>query len=139
MRRIELVWAHTKGNVGRQYDQETTFSTVGIRLDNEFEKLGRDGSVIERIINHVRKIEKRFVNDCEGEDRQDSLEADDKDSDDDDLKEIGIDASGSSKDNAIRLDPPSDVSSDGWDSSASECMDSEEDDETSSLESEDAS
>jgi transposase len=39
---IELVWAITKGDVGRQYDINTTFSDVLVRLKKAFKDLSSD-------------------------------------------------------------------------------------------------
>jgi len=40
---IELVWALVKGNVGRQYNSDTTLSLVYGRLMEEFKKLEENG------------------------------------------------------------------------------------------------
>ena len=41
---IELVWAHIKGNIGRQYSVDTTLQIVLQRLETQFHRLYTNGS-----------------------------------------------------------------------------------------------
>lgn len=68
---IELLWAHIKRGVGRQYSSATTLSDVKVRLDAEFELLytTEGNSLIERIISSVERTISKF----EEEIRQEEL------------------------------------------------------------------
>lgn len=47
---IELVWAHMKNTVARQYSYKTTLDDVRFRLNREFEKLLTEegGELVEK-------------------------------------------------------------------------------------------
>lgn len=73
---IELVWAHIKGNVGRQYSKGTTLAQVKSRLDGEFERLNSEEGnvVIDKIISHVDGIVGKILNEIQINDEQDASE-----------------------------------------------------------------
>ncbi|OQR85769.1 hypothetical protein ACHHYP_11409 [Achlya hypogyna] len=50
---IEMVWTYTKGRVGRQYCNNTTFQYVKDRLTHEFATL--PGKIISDCVNHTNK------------------------------------------------------------------------------------
>ncbi|OQR85648.1 hypothetical protein ACHHYP_11603 [Achlya hypogyna] len=50
---IEMVWAYTKGRVGRQYCNNTTFQDVKDRLAHEFATL--PDKIIRDCVNHMNK------------------------------------------------------------------------------------
>jgi transposase len=52
---IELLWAHVKGAVGRQYDENTTLSMVKERLIDAFNETSSE--LVDKIIAHCVKIE----------------------------------------------------------------------------------
>lgn len=59
---IEKVWAKIKGDVGRQYDSNTTFALVHKRLLEAVDNASKDFALIERIIDHVDEEIKKFSN-----------------------------------------------------------------------------
>ena len=66
---IELVWALVKGNVGRQYNIESSLQLVYQRLLKEFENLERDGQVvINKMIESCARTSKKFYDELEDDD-----------------------------------------------------------------------
>lgn len=86
---IELIWAIIKGNVGRQYDMNTTFAIVKERLDAEFCKLQTDQgkTSIEKCIKKALKIIESFYDELEDEEGTEGNVSDYSDSD----SEVGSD------------------------------------------------
>lgn len=76
---IELLWAHVKGAVGRQYDEHTTLAKVKERLIAAFNETS--SAIVSKIIDHCVKIE------CKMRDEVDIISSfsddDEGDSDDD--------------------------------------------------------
>jgi hypothetical protein len=71
---IELVWALIKGNVGRQYDINTTLTIVYNRLMREFQKLQQSGhESINGMIEKCATVAKKFY------DKMDEEEGDESD------------------------------------------------------------
>jgi hypothetical protein len=60
MQPIELVWAQVKGAVAMQYSEDTTFKDVGVRLHEQFTKLGQEGHRVDKIYRHVDHIEDAY-------------------------------------------------------------------------------
>jgi len=58
---IELLWAHVKRAVGRQYDDQTNLKLVQERLENKFKKLDRNPEPIGKFFRHVHEIEQRLI------------------------------------------------------------------------------
>jgi transposase len=58
---IEMLWAKIKGDVGRQYNTNTTFAMVHERLLRAVDNASKDFALIERIIGHVDKAVERFA------------------------------------------------------------------------------
>lgn len=67
---IELVWAHIKGAVGRQYTAGTKLADVKARLDVEFAKLEQPQGcdLVGRIISSVDRVIDRFMKEMQEED-----------------------------------------------------------------------
>lgn len=67
---IELVWSQVKGEVGRQYDEDTTLEVVLRRLQQAFNKLEKEPHRVQRLYDHVRKIEASYrrVDDSDDDD-----------------------------------------------------------------------
>jgi len=96
---IELVWALVKGNVGRQYSNDTTLEIVYQRLVAEFGKLQRDGShsisgMIKKSVAVMEKFYSEFPMDEAVEmlaAENDDFDAEEKQDDesDDDSDELG--------------------------------------------------
>jgi hypothetical protein len=57
---MELVWALIKGNVGRQYNENTTLTLVYERLMAEFQRLEQSGH--ESVAGMIEKCAARIVN-----------------------------------------------------------------------------
>jgi len=58
---IKLLWALVKGNVGRQYSNETTLKIVHQRLKAEFARvLGEGNDVVDGMIRKCAKLSKQF-------------------------------------------------------------------------------
>jgi hypothetical protein len=81
---IELVWALVKGNVGRQYSNQTTLDLVYERLMHEFNQLeDRGHRSINGMIEKCASLAAQFHGEIEQEDHQlDDDEPDDGSSDD---------------------------------------------------------
>jgi hypothetical protein len=50
-----MLWVYVKGNVGRQYNSNTTFEDVRTRIIDEFDALWTKSHLVNRIIAHVDK------------------------------------------------------------------------------------
>jgi hypothetical protein len=76
---IELVWALLKGNVGRQYSNQTTLDMVYERLMHEFNVLEDTGhrSINGMIENKCAALALQFHGEIEQEDQLDDDEPDD--------------------------------------------------------------
>jgi hypothetical protein len=94
---IELVWALIKGNVGRQYNNETTLKIVHDRLMHEFDELEASGhDSVAGMIEKCARVAKVFydrqqeeegdevVSDSEEEGEEDGGSENGYDDDDDD-------------------------------------------------------
>lgn len=57
---IELAWAYIKGNVGRQYSNETTLKMVHDRLMLEFTRLADDHGAVLGMIDKCSTLAKKF-------------------------------------------------------------------------------
>ena len=70
---IEMLWALVKGEVGRAYDNQTTYALVGERLRHSLLKVettteGRD--LVGRIIASTDRLTRKFMPDLEEEETQ---------------------------------------------------------------------
>jgi hypothetical protein len=75
---IELVWALVKGNVGRQYSNQTTLDMVYGRLMHEFNKLEDSGHrSINGMIEKCAALALEFHGEMDAEDEMDDDEPDD--------------------------------------------------------------
>jgi hypothetical protein len=75
---IELVWALVKGNVGRQYSNQTTLDMVYGHLMHEFNKLEDSGHrLINGMIEKCAALALEFHGEIEQEDQLDDDEPDD--------------------------------------------------------------
>jgi transposase len=96
---IELVWARVKGNVGRQYNNESTLELVYQRLLAEFESLSVAHDSVHGMIEKCTKVAQKFYDEIEEDDAVEEEMADDDGSDDsgveneddDDANELDID------------------------------------------------
>lgn len=87
---IELTWARIKGNVGRQYDANTTLQIVYERLMKEFELLECEGhQSVEGMIEKCASIAERFYD--ERDDVDDLSENGENDDDDEENDDEGLD------------------------------------------------
>ncbi|KAG7356089.1 DDE superfamily endonuclease [Nitzschia inconspicua] len=78
---IELVWALVKGNVGRQYNKNTTMKVVYERLIAEFHKLEQDGhQLIEKMVDQCASLAKTMYEEIlEADDDEDYVSTDEED------------------------------------------------------------
>ena len=84
---IELVWALIKGNVGRQYNTNTTLDIVHNRLMDEFRKLEESGQEsIRKMIEKCAGIARKFYDEMDQDDESDveNEENDDNNEENDD-------------------------------------------------------
>lgn len=76
---IELVWALVKGNVGRQYNSDTTLSLVYARLMEEFKKLEESGhSSVGKMIAKCADLAHHMYQDGLEEDDADDYDTEDE-------------------------------------------------------------
>ena len=68
---IELLWALIKGNVGRQYDDQTTLDTVYKRLMDEFEDVKTKHESITGMIEKCAETARKFYEELEDDDEDD--------------------------------------------------------------------
>lgn len=81
---IELTWAFVKGNVGRQYNSQTSLNDVYERLKQEFNNLETQGHVtILKMIEKCAQIGKYFMEEEEDNDQDYTPDSDMDDSGDD--------------------------------------------------------
>ncbi|KAG7371863.1 DDE superfamily endonuclease [Nitzschia inconspicua] len=78
---IELVWALVKGNVGRQYNKNTTMKLVYERLIAEFHKLEQDGhQLIEKMVDKCANLTKTMYEEIlEADNDEDCVSTDEED------------------------------------------------------------
>ena len=79
---IELVWARVKGNVGRQYSNESTLDLVYQRLLAEFQSLSVAHNSVHGMIEKCTRVAEKFYNEIEEDDAVEEEMADNDGSDD---------------------------------------------------------
>lgn len=105
---IELVWALVKGNIGRQYNQQTTLAIVYERLNVEFERLQGSGhAAIDGMVEKCAKRTEEMYIESQQNDEDDDY---DSDEDNDQLGEdnegvIGEEETSNNSDPEDNLDP----------------------------------
>lgn len=73
---IELVWDFVKGNVGRQYNTETTLDVVYRRLMAEFERLEQSGHAsVKEMIEKCAATAKEMFEDMQHDDDSDEYDS----------------------------------------------------------------
>jgi hypothetical protein len=88
--RIELVWALVKGNVGRQYSNQTTLDIVYERLMHEFNQLEDKGHrSINGMIEKCAHLALQFHGEMEAEDEIDDENDGDRDDSSDNESDLG--------------------------------------------------
>lgn len=108
---IELVWARVKGNIGRQYSNESNLELVYRRLLAEFESLSVAHDAISGMIEKSAGIAGKFYLEIEEDDKADEESSDDDE--EDDGANDNTDNEGMIEDEA--KDPGSDLERDGDD------------------------
>ncbi len=76
---IELVWSQVKGDVGRQYDIDTTMATVLTRLNAAFDRIAAEPDRIARLYMHVAAIERAYLQQDDEEGDPPATAVDDED------------------------------------------------------------
>jgi len=93
------LWARVKGNVGRQYSNESTLDLVYQRLLAEFESLSVAHNSVHGMIEKCTRVAEKFYNEIEEDDAVEEEMADNDGSydsgaeneDDDEANELDID------------------------------------------------